>query len=85
VTRLEAFRKAQKWTYEQLGRALGRAGSQCQRYCNAHAQPRPEVAARISSITHGLIHAGNYADPVTPAEAAAMMAEIAERAEAASC
>lgn len=84
MTRLEAFRKAQKLTYDALGLRLGRTGVQCQRYCKAVSQPRTDVAARISDLTHGLIHAGNYADEMDPAEAADMMAEIARREAAAT-
>jgi len=79
MTRLEAYRRARKWTYDQLSGRLGRTGVQCQRYCKAVSQPRPQIAARLSDLTHGVIHLGNYADEITETEAAAMMAEIARR------
>lgn len=82
MTRLEAFRQARKWTYEQLGERLGRTGVQCQRYCKAVSQPRPQIAARMSELTQGVIHLGNYADPISEDAAQAMMAEIARKAEA---
>jgi len=77
-------------TQEQFGDAIGVTGVSVGRYCRDrtdpdHRQPRRTVGDRISALTHGVIHAGNYADPVTPAEAAAMMAEIARlEAEAAA-
>ena len=85
MTRLEAFRQAKKWTYEQLGERLGRTGVQCQRYCKAVSQPRPAVAEQIQALSQGVIHLGNYADLVSEDQAAAMMAEIAQLEAAAQC
>ncbi|MBB40990.1 MAG: hypothetical protein CMF01_12980 [Hyphomonas sp.] len=84
MTRLEAFRQAKNWTYEQLGERLGRTGVQCQRYCKAVSQPRPPVAEQIRALSHGVIHLGNYAEPVSDDQASAMMAEIERLAAAAS-
>ena len=81
VTRLEAFRRAKKWTQEQLAERLGCQQPQVSRYCKAVSQPRPQIAARMSELTQGVIHLGNYAEIVSEDQATAMMAEI-ERAEA---
>lgn len=71
-------------TYERLGLSLGRVGVQAQRYCKAqtdrrHSQPGPEVGSSLKALTHNVIDLGNYADELTAAEAAEMMAEIARR------
>ncbi len=81
VIRLEAYRKACGLTYDALGLALGRDGTQAQRYCKAVTMPRRDVAGKMAEVTHGVIHAGNYADEIDEAEADAMMAEIAARAD----
>lgn len=80
VTRLDAYRRHNSLTYDQLALELGRHGVQCGRYCRGESQPSRGVSEKIRSLTHGVIHAGNYADLIDAAEAAAMMADIAARA-----
>lgn len=83
MTRLEAFRRKRGWTQGQLAERLGCQQSQVSRYCKAISQPRPQIAARLSELTQGVIHLGNYAEPISEEAAADMMAEI-ERLEAAA-
>lgn len=90
MTRLEAYRRISGLTYRELGEPIGRTSIQVQRYCKAlddprHNVPHSSINEPLRRLTHGVIHLGNYADKVTPAEAAAMMAEIARlEAEAAA-
>ena len=84
MTRLEAYRRISGASYEKLAKHLGRTGVQTQRYCKSlgdarHSQPGPDVAVQLKQLTFGVIDLGNYADEITPAEAAEMMAEIARR------
>lgn len=84
MTRLEVFRRLKDLTHAQLAKELGRTQPQVSRYLRAkedvrRSHPGPDVAGRLHTLTHGVIHLGNYADEVTPAEAAEMMAEIARR------
>jgi len=84
MTRLEHYRRIGGSTYETLGEQLGVTRQTAQRYCQPKGHPdhrRPGAAPSdaLSDRTHGLIHAGNYADVITETEAAAMMAEIAQR------
>lgn len=84
VTRIEAFRKAKTLTLQALGAELGRSQPQAQRYCAGITRPGREASDRLKALTFGVIHAGNYADPITETEAASMMAEIDRRAAAAT-
>lgn len=75
-------------TYDTLGALLKRTGVQAQRYCKSaddrrHSQPGPDVGRALKDATYSVIDLGNYADELTPAEAAEMMAEIARREAAA--
>jgi len=75
-------------TYATLGAHLGVKRQTANRYClpvsaGDHRRPGREASDRLSALTFGLIHAGNYADPVTAAEAARMMAAIDVAAAAA--
>lgn len=79
TTRLDAFRRARGMTLEQLAGAVGRKQPQAQRWCAGATQPRKDAADQIVRLTHGLIHAGNYAELITEAEAKTMMAEFAAR------
>lgn len=88
MTRLEAYRRISGLTLDDLGKKIGRAQPQVVRYCKPRSDPKhntPQwpVGEALKQLTFGVIDLGNYADEVTPAEAAEMMAEIARR-EAAS-
>lgn len=88
MTRLEVFRRLKDLTHAQLAEILGRTQPQVSRYLRArhderHSRPGKGAAERLRSYTHGVIDVGNYADELTPAEAADMMAEIARREAAA--
>lgn len=85
MTRLHMYLRLAEMTQEQFGDLVGVTGVSVGRYCRdradpEHRQPRRAVGDRISAQTHGVIHVGNYADEITPSEAAAMMADIAARA-----
>lgn len=86
--RLQLYLRLEKLTQEAFGYRIGVTGVTVGRYCRAlsdpdHRRPRRATGQRISDLTHGVIHTGNYADEITDAEAADMMAEIARRAAAA--
>lgn len=88
VTRLEVYRRLQGLTHAQLGKLIGRTQPQALRYCKprsepGHNVPQWPVGEALKTLTHGVIDLGNYADELTPAEAAEMMAEIARREAAA--
>lgn len=88
MTRLEAYRRITGLTLDGLGKSIGRTGIQVLRYCKSrsdpgHNVPQWTVGEALKKLTHGVIDLGNYADELTPAEAAEMMAEIARREAAA--
>lgn len=83
-TRISAYRTRLDQTHAGLGKQLGVGRQTAHRYClpvshPEHRRPGRRASDRLRELTYGLIHAGNYADEVTPAEAAEMMAEIARR------
>ena len=84
-----AFYRSLKWrTFSAFGNAIGVSRQIAQKYClprqhPSHRRPGPRPSDNLRQLTHGVIDAGNYADELTPAEAAEMMAEIARREEAA--
>ena len=84
MTRLEIYRRLHGWTHAELGKRIGRTQPQVVRYCKprsdpGHNMPQWPVGDALKALTHGVIDLGNYADELTPAEAAEMMAEIARR------
>lgn len=84
-TRLNSYRHARNFTFEALGERIGVRRQTANRYCLPvgaadHRRPGREASDRLKALTFGVIHAGNYADPITEAEAASMMAEIDRRA-----
>ncbi len=88
MTRLEAYRRITGLNQDELGKHINRTGIQVSRYCRArtdpgHNVPHWSVGQALEKLTHEVIQLGNYADEVTPAEAAEMMAEIARREAAA--
>lgn len=87
MTRLEAYKRISGLNNDGLGRLIGRTGVQASRYCKpaddpGHNRPGYDACQALREVTYGVIHGGNYADDITPVEAASMMAEIA-RLEAA--
>lgn len=88
MTRLEAYRRISGLTHDQLGKLVGRTNPQVLRYCKPrtdpkHNTPQWPVGEALKKLTLGVIDLGNYADEISPAEAAEMMAEIARREAAA--
>lgn len=88
VTRLEFFKRVSGFSNDELGKRIDRTGIQVSRYCKSrndpgHNVPQWQVGEALKKLTHGVIDLGNYADELTPAEAAEMMAEIARREAAA--
>lgn len=87
-TRISAYCSRQWGTFAAFGAAVGVSRQIAQKYClpkahKSHRRPGPHPSDRLRELTHGLIDAGNYADPITEAQAAEMMAEIARREAAA--
>lgn len=87
-TRISAYRTRLDLTHAGLGRQLGVGRQTAHRYClpgshPEHRRPGRTKSERLRELTFGVIHAGNYADEISPAEAAEMMAEIARREAAA--
>ncbi|MBA4338348.1 MAG: hypothetical protein C0421_05840 [Hyphomonas sp.] len=87
-TRLNSYRRARNLTYEALGAELGVKRQTANRYCLPkaaadHRRPGDLPSEQLKALTCGLIHAGNYAEEISEAEAVRMMAaiEVAERAQ----
>lgn len=87
-TRIAAYCSRQWGTFAAFGAAIGVSRQIAQKYClpkghRLHRRPGPKPSESLRTLTHRVIDAGNYADPISDAEAAAMMAEIARREAAA--
>lgn len=88
MTRLKAYQRISGLTLDQLGKLIGRAQPQVVRYLKSRSDPKHnvpqwQVGEKIKALTFGVIDLGNYAEEITPVEAAEMMAEIARREAAA--
>lgn len=87
-TRLARYCRALSLSFVQLAQQLGVTPATATRYCLPkdqpdHRRPGDAPSERLKALSCGLIHAGNYADLITEAEADAMMAEYAVRKAAA--
>lgn len=87
-TRISEYRMRSGMTFGALAAHLGVKRQTAEKYCAhpgtaKHRRPGATPSDRLRALTHGLIHAGNYADLITEAEADAMMAEYAVRKAAA--
>lgn len=79
LTRLGAFMHHKGLSQAQLGDLLGVAGASVSRYLSGDRAPRRKVSDRLKALTRGVIHAGNYADPVSEEAALVMLQEINNR------
>ncbi len=66
VTRLKAYQRLTGRSNEAMGELLGVTGVSFGRYLNGQREPRGKVAGRLKAISHGVIHAGNYAEEIGP-------------------
>lgn len=83
-TRISEYRIRSGMTFGALAAHLGVKRQTAEKYCAhpgtaKHRRPGALPSDRLRALTFGMIHAGNYADELTAAEAAEMMAEIARR------
>lgn len=83
ATRLSAYMTAVGMRQADLAHLLGVKAPTVNRYANGLRQPKRPFDRKISELTYGVISGANCADPITDAEAAEMMAEIARREAAA--
>lgn len=83
TSRLSAYIAARGMKQTDFAAVIGVKAPTVNRYANGLRQPKRPIDRKISDVTFGVIHGGNCADPISDAEAADMMAEIARREAAA--
>lgn len=71
-TILNVYRKRRGFTHRQLAEVAGATPSAVQRWClprshSGHRRPNTRAAERLRAWSGGEVHAGNYADPWSPA------------------